>query len=107
MRTEGSRDVSRVSPHGLVRTRPLSRRHTLHHLACVLHPRERGLTPSRVVYRRAESPPVPSMRDDECWDTHPERDETAIVWAQDEASIAEAVTDPSPRSRSHLRVLTI
>src|SRR5437763_13766885 len=91
MRTEGSRDVSRVSPHGLVRTRPLSRRHTMHHLACVLHPRERGLTPSRVAFRRAESPPVPSMRDDGCWYTNPARGETAIVWSQHEASIAEVL----------------
>ena len=51
----------------------------MHHLACVLHPRERGLTPYRVAFRRAESPPVPSMRDDGLWYTHPERDETAIV----------------------------
>ena len=78
----------------------------MHHLACVLHPRERGLTPSRVVYRRAESPPVPSIRDDGCWYTHPERDETAIVWAEDEASIAEVLTYHYQHTWSHLRVLT-
>jgi len=78
----------------------------MHHLACVLPPRERGLTPYRVAFRRAESPPVPSMRDDGLWYTHPERDETAIVWAQDEAAIAEILTYHSPHSWRHLRVLT-
>jgi hypothetical protein len=75
-------------------------------LACVLHPRERGLTPYRVAFTRAESPPVPSLRDDGFWYTHPERDETTIVWAQDEASIAEVLTYHYPHSWSHLRVLT-
>lgn len=64
----------------------------MQHLACVLHPRAHGLTPSRVVCRRAQSPPVPSLRDDGFWYTHPEREETAIVWAQDEASIAAVLT---------------
>ena len=93
-------------PHTLVRTRPLSRRHTLHHLACVLHQRERGLTPYRVAFRRAESPPIPSLRDDGLWYTHPERDETAIVWAQDEAAIAAVLTSHYRDNWSHLRVLT-
>ena len=70
----------------------------MHHLACVLPPRERGLTPSRVACRRAESPPVPSLREDGLWDTYPEWDETAIVWAQDEAAIAEILTYHSPHS---------
>jgi hypothetical protein len=78
----------------------------MHQLACVLHPREHGLTPYRVVFRRAASPPLPSMRDDGCWYTHPERDETAIVWAQDEMSIAAVLTYHYPQSWSHLRVLT-
>ena len=76
------------------------------HLACVMHPRARGLTPYRVVFRRAQSPPVPSMRDEGLWYTHPEREETAIVWAQDEAAIAAVLTYHSPHSWSHLRVLT-
>jgi hypothetical protein len=46
------------------------------------------------------------MRDDGCWYTHPERDETAIVWAQDEVSIAAVLTYHYPQSWSHLRVLT-
>jgi hypothetical protein len=78
----------------------------MRHLACVLHPRERGLTPYRVVFRRAQSPPVPSLWDDGLWYTHPERDETAIVWAQDEAAIAAVLTYHSPHTWSHLRVLT-
>ena len=62
------------------------------HLACVLHPRAHGLTPSRVVCRRAQRSLVPSLRDDGCWDTHPEREDTALVWTQDEASIAAVLT---------------
>ena len=77
----------------------------MHHLACVLHPRERGLTPYRVTFRRAESPPVPSLRDDGFWYTHPEREETAIVWAQDAASLAAVLTSHDRDSWSHLRVL--
>jgi hypothetical protein len=46
------------------------------------------------------------MRNDGLWYTHPERDETAIVWAQDEAAIAEILTYHYPHSWSHLRVLT-
>ena len=68
--------------------------------------REHGLTPYRVAFRRAASHPVPSMRDDGLWYPHPERDETAIVWAQDEAAIAEVLTYHYPDSWSHLRVLT-
>ena len=78
----------------------------MHHLACVLHPRERGLTPYRVAFRRAESLPGPVLRDDGLWYTHPERDETAIVWAQDEAAIAAILTYHYPHSWSHLWVLT-
>ena len=32
----------------------------MQHLACVLHPREHGLTPYRVAFRRAESHPLRS-----------------------------------------------
>ena len=78
----------------------------MRHLACVLDPRAHGLTPYRVVFRRAASPPLPSMRDDGFWYTHPERDVTAIVWAQDEVSIAAVLTYHSPQSWSHLRVQT-
>ena len=43
----------------------------MQHLACVLHPREHGLTPYRVVFRRAQSHPVRSMLDDGLWYTAP------------------------------------
>ena len=61
----------------------------MRHLACVLHPRERGLTPYRVVFRRAQSPPVPSLWDVGLWYT-----------------IAEVLTYHYQHTWSHLRVLT-
>ncbi len=77
----------------------------MQHLARVLHPRAHGLTPYRVVFRRAVSHPIPSMRDEGMWYQHPEREDTAIVWAQDEASIATVLTYHYQDSWSHLRVL--
>jgi hypothetical protein len=59
-----------------------------------------------VVFRRAESHPLPSMRDEGMYYQHPEREETAIVWAQDAASIADVLTYHYQQSWSHLRVLT-
>jgi hypothetical protein len=64
------------------------------------------LTPYRVVYKRAESHPFPSMRDEGVQYRHPEREETAIVWAQDETSIAAVLTYHYQDSWSHFRVLT-
>ena len=78
----------------------------MHHLACVLHPRERGLTPYPVAFRRAQSHPLRSMLDEGLRYRHPEREETAIVWAQDEASIAEVLTYHYQHNWSHLRVRT-
>ena len=75
------------------------------HLACVMHPRARGLTPYRVMFRRAQSHPIRSMLDEGLWYTHPEREDTAIVWAQDAASIAAVLTYHYQDSWSHLRVL--
>ena len=57
------------------------------HLACVLHPRAHGLTPYRVAFRRPKNH-LRSLLDEGLWYRHPEREETAIVWAQDAASIA-------------------
>jgi hypothetical protein len=37
---------------------------------------------------------------------HPEREETAIVWAQDAASLAAVLTSHYRDSWSHLQVLT-
>jgi len=44
------------------------------------------------------------MLDEGMWYRHPEREETAIVWAQDEASIPEVLTYHYQHSWSHLRV---
>jgi hypothetical protein len=46
------------------------------------------------------------MLDEGLWYTHPEREETAIVWAQDETSIAAVLTYHYQDSWSHFRVLT-
>ena len=78
----------------------------MRHLAQVMHPRQHGLTPYRVAFRRAESHPLPSMRDEGVQYRHPEREETAILWAQDEASIAAVLTYHYRNSWSDLRVLT-
>ena len=45
------------------------------------------------------------MRDEGMGYQHPEREDTAIVWAQDEASIATVLTYHYQDSWSHLRVL--
>jgi hypothetical protein len=76
----------------------------MRHLARVLHPRAHDLTPYRVVCRRAHSHPLPSLRDEGLWYRHPEREDTAIVWAQDAASIAAVLTSHDQDSWSHLRV---
>ena len=78
----------------------------MRHLARVLHPRAHGLTPYRVVFRRAQSHPLRSMLDEGLWYRHPEREDTAIVWAQGEASIAEVLTYHYQHSWRHFRVLT-
>jgi hypothetical protein len=75
------------------------------HLARELHPREQGLTPYRVAFRRPESHPLRSMLEEGVWYRHPEREETAIVWAQDTASIAAVLTYHYRDSWSHLRLL--
>jgi hypothetical protein len=46
------------------------------------------------------------MLDEGLWYRHPERENTAIVWAQDEASIAAVLTYHYRDSWSHLWVLT-
>jgi hypothetical protein len=45
------------------------------------------------------------MRDEGLWYMHPEREDIAIVWAQDAASIADVLTYHYSYSWSHLRVL--
>jgi hypothetical protein len=78
----------------------------MRHLAREMHPHAHGLTPYRVAFRRAESHPLPSMRDEGVQYRHPEREETAIVWVQDAASIADILTYHYQHNWSHLRVLT-
>jgi len=46
------------------------------------------------------------MRDEGLWYQHPERKDTAIVWAQDAASIPDVLTYHYQDSWSHLRVLS-
>jgi hypothetical protein len=75
------------------------------HLATTLSPHAHGLTPDREAFRRAESHPVPSMRDDRVPSRHPEREETAIVWAPDATSVAAVLTYHSRESWRRLRVL--
>jgi len=61
--------------------------------------------PYCVQLRRDESPPVTSMLEDGFWYTHPERQETAIVWAKDASAIAEVLEYHYPRSWSHLTII--
>ena len=61
----------------------------MQHLSIELHPRDHGFTPYRVTFRCAESHPLPSMRDEGIWFSHPERIETAIVWAKDRNAISQ------------------
>ena len=75
------------------------------HLACVLHPRAHGLRPYRVVDKRAESHPLRSLLDEGLWYRHAEREETAIVWAQDAATLAAVLTYHDRDRWRHLRVL--
>jgi hypothetical protein len=58
-----------------------------------------------VAFRRAESHPLRSMLNEGVWYRHPEREETAIVWAQDAASIAAVLTYHYRNSWIHLQVL--
>ena len=63
----------------------------LRHLSIEINPREAGLQPYPVAFTREESPPVTSMLEEGVWYTHPERHEHVIVWAKDEAAIAEVL----------------
>jgi hypothetical protein len=75
------------------------------HISICINPVEAGLHPYRVTFTRAASGPVPSLLDEGLWYTHPEREETVIVWAQDAAAIAAVLTYHYQDSWSHLRVL--
>ena len=56
--------------------------------------------------QESRSHPFPSMRDEGVQYRHPEREEAAMVWAQDAASIAAVLTYHYRDSWSHLQVLT-
>jgi len=62
------------------------------HLSIELDPRDHGLTPYRVTFKRAQSHPLRSMLDEDIWFSHPERTETAILWARDEEAISGVLT---------------
>ena len=79
----------------------------MRHLASVMHPRAQGLTPYRVAFRLAESHPIRSMLDEGVWYRHAEQEETAMVWAQEAASIAAVLTYHYRHSWSHLQVLAV
>jgi hypothetical protein len=55
-------------------------------------PREEGLTPYRVCFQRVESTLVPSVLAEGLRYRHTAGEQTAIVWAQDEAGIAAVLT---------------
>ena len=64
----------------------------LRHFSIEINPREAGLQPYPVAFTREESPPVTSMLEEGVWYTYPERHQHVIVWAKDEAAIAEVLT---------------
>jgi hypothetical protein len=84
---------------------PNQRRELLRHLSIEMTPREHGLTPYRVSYRRPESHPLPSLRDEGIWYQHPERIESAIVWAKDVLSISDVLTYHYQDSYSDVRII--
>jgi hypothetical protein len=77
----------------------------MRHRVRVLHLRAPGLTPYRVVCRRAHSHPLQSLRDAGLWYRHPAWEDTAIVCAQDTARIAAILPYHDQDSGNHLRVL--
>lgn len=78
----------------------------MQHLATVLSPRAHGLTPYRVTFQRPQSPPLRSMLDEGLVYRHPERDEEAIVWAQEAAGIVAVLTYHYGQDWSDLHVST-
>jgi hypothetical protein len=78
---------------------------TMLHLSISLYPREAGLIPHHVTFTREQSPPVKSMLDEGVIYHHPERQEKAIVYAKDEASISDVLNYHYRRSWNRLQVL--
>jgi hypothetical protein len=77
------------------------------HLSIYTNPREHGLTPYHVAFRRAESRPLPSMLDEGVVYRHPERTENAVVWAQNAQAIPDVLTYHYRGSWSDLEILQI
>ena len=61
-------------------------------LSTRLSPREVGLTPYLVRFQRLESALVPSLLAEGLHYQHPAGEQTALVWATDEAAIAAVLT---------------
>ena len=78
----------------------------MHHLSTILNPRDAGLTPFVVRFTCAASGPVRSLLDDGLWYVHPAQEETATVWAKEEAGIAAVLTYHYRRSWSQHTVLS-
>jgi len=80
-------------------------REHLRHLSIEVNPREHGLTPYRVTFTRAESPPLPSMLAEGIWYQHTERTETTVVWAREMEAIPKVLTYHYQDSFSDVRIL--
>jgi hypothetical protein len=63
------------------------------------------LTPYRVAFTRPESGSVPSLLSEGVIYHHPERVETAVVWAENEDAIAEVLSYHNPNTWSDLTML--
>ena len=77
----------------------------MQHLSIELQPRDHSLTPYRVTFTRAQSHPIRSLLDEGLWYTHPERTETAVVWAKDSDAIPQVLTYHYQDTWSDLTVL--
>ena len=61
------------------------------HLSEWVNPREKGLTPYNVAFTLAKSAPLRSMLEVGIVYRHPECRINAVVWAKDQASIADVL----------------
>jgi hypothetical protein len=75
------------------------------HLSKSLSPREAGLTAHHITFTLEQSAPVPSMLDEGVIYRHPERQQEAIVYAEDEASIPDVLNYHYRRSWNGLQML--
>ena len=75
------------------------------HLSIRLDPRAAGLTPYRVQVTRPPSPPISSMLDEGVIWCDPERRVEVVVWAKDEAAIADVLNYHYYRGWSGLTIV--